>query len=80
VIAVYVNGSRSGSWDPEAMAALIDEAMRYVGEKQPYDYKPSADDAAKIRGHIRAIEHAIATKDAEEVKARVHLLVESMLG
>ncbi len=62
------------------MAVLIDEAMRYVGEKQPYDYKPSADEAAEIRGHIRAIEHAIAAKDSEEVKVRVDLLVKSMLG
>jgi hypothetical protein len=62
------------------MAFLIDEAMRYVGEKQPHDYKPSANDAAEVRGHILAIKHAIAAKDSEEVKARVDLLVKSMLG
>jgi len=77
---LYLNGSKSGSWDPEAIAALIDEAMRYVGEKQPHDYKPSADDAAEVRGHMRAIEHAIAAKYSQEVKARVDLLVKSMLG
>jgi len=62
------------------MAALIDEAMRYVGEKQPHDYKPSPAADAEIRGHIRAIKHAITTEDPEEVKVRVELLVESMLA
>jgi hypothetical protein len=75
-----MNGSRSGSWDPKVMAILIDEAMRYVGEKKPHYYKPSADEATKVRGHIRTIEQAIAAKDSEEVKARVDLLVKSMLG
>lgn len=75
-----VDGSGSNQWDPKAMAALVDEAMRYVGEKQPHDYKPSAAVDAEIRGHIRGIKHAIATEDPEEVKARVELLVEIMLG